>query len=125
MTDTPQKLPTSPNEMPSNLYCDATNELRNILVTLDKHSSVELYWENDNATSNATGERAGEWVMTIHAGQNVRITGRHEDIEKVLWYVTTLAENADDEAWKKQQADRAAALAKLTPEDRKILRLNP
>lgn len=117
------KMPTSPNDMPWAYESENPNWLRNTLVTLNNYSVVDLHWENDWRESNKTGEPAGEWELMIETAHGKRISGKHEDIENVLWYVTTLAENADSEAWKKQEADRDAALAKLTPDERRLLRL--
>lgn len=109
--------------MPWALFSVNPHALRNILVTLNQFSAVEIHWENDNAESNRTGEPAGEWQVEIRTAHGKRIKGKHEDIENVLWYVTTLAEQAESEAWKKQDAVRAAALAKLTPEEQRVLRI--
>jgi|GEM_PF-5376176 len=117
------KIPTSPNDMPWDHASKNPHWLRNTLVTLNNYSVVDLHWENDWRESNKTGEPAGEWEMTIETAHGKRFRGKHENIENLLWFVTTLAENADSEAWKKQEADRTAALAKLTPEDRRLLRL--
>ncbi len=117
------KLPTSPNDMPWAYSSENPNWLRNTLVTLNNFSVVDLHWENDWRESNKTGEPAGDWELMIETAHGKRISGKHENIENVLWYVTTLAENADSDAWKKQEADREAALAKLTPDERRLLRL--
>ena len=117
------KMPTSPNDMPWAYSSENPNWLRNTLVTLNDYSVVDLHWENDWRESNKTGEPAGEWELTIETAHGKRISSKHEDIENVLWYVTTLAENAESEGWKKQEADREAALAKLTPDERRLLRL--
>ena len=117
------KMPTSPNDMPWAYASENPNWLRNTLVTLNNYSVVDLHWENDWNESNKTGEPAGEWELTIENAHGKSFRGKHEDIENVLWYVTTLADNADTEAWKKQEADREAALAKLTPDERRLLRL--
>ena len=109
------KIPTSPNDMPWAYSSENPNWLRNTLVTLHNHPVVDLHWE--------TGEPDGEWEMMIETANGKRIRGKHEHIENLLWYVTTLADNADSEGWKKQEADREAALAKLTPDERRLLRL--
>lgn len=118
------KMPTSPSDMPFDYDSEYPHWLRNTLVTLNSYSVVDLHWENDWRESNKTGEPAGEWELMIETAHGKRIVGKHEDIENVLWYVTTLAENSDLEAWKKQEADRAAALSKLTPDERRLLRLS-
>lgn len=115
--------PASPNDMPIGYLADHPNWLRNTMVTLNNYSVVDLHWENDWRESNKTGEQAGEWEITIETAHGKRIRGTHEDIENVLWYVTTLADRAEDEDWKKQDAARDAALAKLTPDERRLLRL--
>ena len=105
--------------MPWAYSSENPNWLCNALVTLNNYSVVDLHW----CESNKTGKSAGEWKLMIETAHGKRITGKHTDIENVLWYVTTLADNADSEAWKKQEADREAALRKLTPDERRLLRL--
>jgi len=119
----PTPIPTSPNDMPFGYCSNNPNWLRNTLVTLNTYSVVDIHWENDWRQSNKTGEPEGEWELFIVTAHGKRFTGKHEDIENVLWYVTTLADNATSEDWKKQEEDRKAALAKLTPNERRLLRL--
>ncbi len=117
--------PKSPDDMPWAFESSNPNWLRNTLVTLNNYSVVDIHWENDWRESNRTGEPAGEWDVMIETPHKKRFTGKHEDIFSALWYVATLAENANCEDWDKQDAARQAALSKLTPEERKILRLTP
>lgn len=117
------RMPTSPDSMPWAFTETNAHWLRNTLVTLNQFSVVDLHWENDWRESNRTGEPAGEWHLVIETAHGKRFTGQHENIENVLWYVTTLAEQADSEAWNKERSDREAALAKLTPEERRLLHL--
>ena len=116
-------LPNCPDDMPHGFPSLNPTWLRNTIVTLNNFPVVDLHWENDYRESNKTGKPAGVWEVTIETISGKRIEGKHEEIENVLWYVTTLADDYDSAAWKKREADRAAALAKLTPDDRKLLRL--
>lgn len=119
--NTTEPLPTSPDAMPFGYFCDNPNGLRNLLLTLHTYSYVDLHWERDWETGRHTGETEGYWNMALSTAHGKRLAASHRNIENVLWYVTTLAEAADSEAWQKQESDRKAALAKLTPDDRRLL----
>ena len=112
-------IPKSPNDMPGDL---PPNWLRNTIVTLNNFDSVSIYWENDNRISNMTGEPEGEWEVNISANGK-RFDSVHEDIEHALWFAVTCAENHQSESWQKHESARKTALAKLTPEERKLLRI--
>ncbi len=119
-----RKMPSSPNDMPWDYSSQNPNWLRNTIVTLNNFSVVDLHGENDWHETNKTGEPEGEWEMMIETAHGKRISGKHHDIENVLWYVTTLAEHSEDEDWRKQEAAREAALSKLTKEERRLLRID-
>lgn len=112
-------IPTSPNDMPSEWH-NNERELRNILVSLDQFDCVDICWERDNAASNACGETVGEWSVLIEDGPRT-IRAKHTQVTNAIWYASTVAEAQHDEAYEKRQSGRAAALAKLTQEDRKLL----
>lgn len=118
-----EEMPTSPNDMPWNHSSENPNWRWNTIATLNQFSCVDIHWENDWRESNRTGEPAGEWDVMIETGQGKQFKACHENIENALWFVTTLAENSDSEHWKKQEESRKSALGKLTPEERKLLRL--
>lgn len=115
------ELPKYPDDMPREIHQDNPHWLRNILVSLHLHSYVAIHWENNWTITNETGEPSGEWEMEITTATNKHITGKHEDIEKLLWFTNELAEAADDAAWKEQQEAKKAALAKLTERERRLL----
>lgn len=112
-------LPQSPNDMPSELRIDA-REIRNMVVSLDQYSCVDIHWECDHRVSEACGENVGEWEVLIEDGPR-QIRSKHRDITNALWFVTTLADADSIAAYQAQQEARAAALAKLTTAEKKIL----
>lgn len=105
--------------MPSSFHNDA-NELRSCLLSLGGFTSVEIYWETDVALSNAMGERHGKWMVVIETARNT-IRGTHAELTNALWYASTLANAANSGEYERREQARKDALAKLSPEDRKVL----
>jgi hypothetical protein len=116
-------LPSSPNDMPFGLSESHPHWLRNALVTLDRHSFVEIFWQPDDATVDSDGKPSGFWKVEIVTAAGKAVAGRHESIENALWFATTIADAKDDQEYERRKAEKAAALAKLTPGERKLLGL--
>lgn len=117
------KMPNSPNDMPFDHDKDNPNWRWNVIATLNQYSCVDIHWENDEHVTAQTGEPEGQWDVSIETRFGKRFSCKHENIENALWHVTTLAANSDSESWRKQYADRKAALEKLTPRERQVLGL--
>lgn len=112
-------IPASPNEMPSEWH-NSPNQVRNCVVTLDQYSRVDIHWERDYAASDAAGENVGEWNVIIENGPR-RVTVNHPELTNALWFVTEVSNAQSIAAYHAREESRKAALAKLTPEDRKLL----
>lgn len=112
------------HEMPDGVRTDM-NWLRNTMVTLDQFRSVRIEFEQNQELSDAYGEGTGEWRVAITApstsGRLNDFVSEGEDFEEVLYDAVTQAERSTDEWYDKCKAAREAALAKLTPEERRIL----
>ena len=107
--------------MPWEVHNDA-NGLRNILVTLSQYTSVDIHWEADVAASNATGDDIGEWEVELQNGPR-RVRVRHAEITNALWYANEKMTSVESAAYEARDAARQAALAKLTPDEKRLLRL--
>ena len=107
--------------MPSNLSIEQPHWLRNALVSLHHNACVDIHWDNNDHITAETGEPSGEWEINIepHVGKPVHV--KHEDIEHALWYATTLADANANAAYASREAERARALSKLTPGERRLL----
>lgn len=116
----PIKLPTGPNDMPAAFHNGDDQSLRNCLMSLDNFRAVDIHWEMDVATTNATGESCGQWTVEIETRRR-SFTAKHESLTNALWFAYTLADAADTEAYEQREKARADALAKLSPDDRKAL----
>ena len=120
--ETPQTAPAtprSPAEMPFDYATTHPHWLRNALVGLSQCGVVDLHWEIDNCGC-SEDEPRGEWEMWVETAGGKRIKAKDSDIERLLWFVTLHVEHADDEAFRAQESARAVALAKLSPEERKL-----
>ena len=115
------KLPIGPNEMPSAQH-NNENWIRNVMVTLDQYSCVSMDWERDEHMTRETGETHGEWNVMIDTGRR-QFTAKHAEITNALWYVTTIANAHLESVHDAQVKARAAALAKLTDEEKRLLRV--
>lgn len=123
-TPTPTPLPESPNDFPFELH-SYERWLRNTIVTLgDRFDCVDIHWEVDHAASEASGETVGTWDVHIEAGRK-RISAKHPELLPALWYCATVADAASTAAYEAREAAREKAMAKLDPEDRKLLGLRP
>jgi len=121
-TETPKKaIPRSPDDMPFEQHQQGPNWLRNILVTLNQHSLVDLHWENDWDASNKSGEPEGEWHILVETARGKRISAKHADIENLLWYVDEVASIVHTVTYQEFEAARKAALEKLSEDERRIL----
>ncbi len=116
------ELPKSPEDMPGEFHNGADQQLRNCLMSLDQFVSVNIAWEMDVIQTNSLGESCGEWSIEIMTARKT-FKAKHECITNALWFAYTLAEAADSEAYDLQEKARKAALAKLTPDDLRALRL--
>ena len=106
-------------EMPSAFHNDA-NAIRNLIVSLNQFSYVSITWERDNHMTAETGETCGEWEVSIDTGRR-QIRTNHTEITNALWYVTTIAEDHLENAYNERKKARESALAKLTPDELRIL----
>lgn len=114
-------VPTSPNEMPHDWHNDA-NAIRNALVSLHSHSYVDIHWERDHRSSEAADESIGQWDISIEVGKKI-INVSHPEITNALWFAIEISDASRSQAYQEAQTKRAAALAKLTPEERRLLDL--
>jgi hypothetical protein len=113
-----EKLPTSPEQMPSSF--DEGNTVRNCLIGLHTFCFVDISWEMDIPASNEAGESVGDWCVEIKVGRTT-ITGKNAHLPKALWFAYTLADAADSAEYEEREAKKKAARAKLTTEERKLL----
>lgn len=111
----------TPNDMPHEWHNDA-QAIRNAIMELDSFECVDLHWERDDHASNAAGEIVGEWELYISHGRST-IKAKHAEITNCLWFAVTMMDEQAQDAYKRQQDAKKAALAKLTPEDRRALGL--
>ena len=113
-------LPQSPDDMPP-LFHNNAESIRNMLVTLDDFCSVHISWELDSYSDDSE-DAHGTWIVEI--GTNKRLVfGKHRYITNAIWYAYTIALAADNDEYEQRESARKAALAKLTPDERKLLRL--
>jgi transcription initiation factor IIE alpha subunit len=115
------KLPESPDDMPSAWHNDQ-RQIRNAIVSLDEYACVDIHWERDDRATDLTGETVGLWEIAIESGTR-RVKSKHPQITNALWFATTMMDAQVQAACEARNAARQAALAKLSPEDRKILGL--
>lgn len=118
------ELPKSPDDMPWDLFSKDPGLLASILAGLHHHSYVSLHWENNWEVTRETGEPSGRWDMEITAQTGKNIYVSHEDIAKLLWFTNELANAANNDVWDANEKARKAALAKLTPDEKRLLRLD-
>lgn len=114
------KLPESAEEMPIAFHNGDDQSLRNCLMSLDTFRAVNINWEMDIKATQATGESCGEWTVDIHTHRRT-FTAKHSELTNALWFAHTLADAAYTEAYEQRESARNAALAKLSPEERKAL----
>jgi len=108
--------------MPDTFRNDAAAML-DLIRSLDQNDCVSIHWEIDVHASNAAGEKVGEWDITIENGRN-RVDVKHPEITNALWFAVQVADAKTGEAYQAQKAARAAALAKLTLEEKRLLNID-
>lgn len=112
------KITYHPCNMPTEDY-NSDRWARNILCNLDLNDLVDIHFESNVSDC---GEQWGQWdVYLERSGKQVSV--RHDSILQALWAATNQMAHEMDNESKRQEATRAAALAKLTPEERKLLKL--
>ncbi len=114
----PVKLPEFPDEMPMEL-CRDEHWLRNVIGSLNGFSCVDIHFESD---VNELGEERGQWEMTIETSRK-QCRARHSHFLNALWFVFVHATAADDAAYLERENARAAAMAKLSTEEKRLLGL--
>jgi hypothetical protein len=117
-----QKLPENPGEMPVALW-NSEHWMRNAMMRLDKFRNVNIEWTLDIGASSESGEACGEWDVSIITSGGKEIRAKHYEFPNAIWFALEHAENFQSEYWEKRDALRAAALAKLTDEERRVLRI--
>jgi len=114
-------IPKSPDEMPFTVHSDR-NFVANALSSMSGYDCADLHYEIDHSASEAAGETVGQWDGLVEV-RGKRFTAKHRDFINVLWYLTTVADEAQEKEYDRQQAIKAVALAKLTAEERRMLGL--
>lgn len=113
------------HEMPDELRCNSEHWLRETMVMLRNFKGVSIEWEEDSKMTQAFGEATGEWRVYITAagtdGRYRTFESKDEDVEPALYDAFTQAEKSEDEWYDNCRKAKEAALAKLTPEERRIL----
>lgn len=92
--------------------------LNNLFNRLESLPGSEITWDR-NGTDDF-GEPRGEWHVSIDMPRKF-VSVTHPDYLQAIHEAVERAENLEQEAYKAREAQRAAALAKLTPEERKLL----
>jgi len=115
-------LPTSPNDMPTHLHNDE-RWIRNLVVGLDQYAGVSIDWERNDSVTRHTGETSGTWTVWIETGRR-SVSAVHESLTNALWYADRLADAHLQAVHDARQKARAAAMDKLTPEERSLLGLS-
>jgi hypothetical protein len=105
-------------EFPQSVH-QATH-LKNLFDRLESTPGATLSWEQHRLDD--FGDPKGEWHVSIDLPRTT-ISFSHPDYLQALNEAVERAEKHTDEAFKAREAQRAAALAKLTPEERKLLHL--
>lgn len=96
--------------------------LGSALRSLDCYDVVEIRRERDIHTINKTGEDIEKWEVGICVGRrNVDVESR--DLCEAIIEAEHAASAAHDEESMRREATRKAALAKLSPEEQRVLRL--
>lgn len=107
-----------PCNMPTSDY-NSDGWARNCLSNLDLNDVVDIHWESSVSDG---GEQWGQWDVCLERSGK-RVSVRHDSILQALWAATNQMAHEMDEESKRQEAARSAALAKLTPEERNLLKL--
>ena len=99
--------------------------LRNALNSLSSFEHVEIFRERDHHVEHATGEDTVPWTVCINGtfSSQPRIEVKDDALEDAIIQAEHEASEVDGAEYQKQQANRYAALAKLTPEERRLLGL--
>ncbi len=115
------------HEMPQELRCDSERWLRETLVSLRNFKGASIEWEEDTKLSEAYGEATGDWRVSITAtgkdGRYRTFESKDEELEPALYDAFTQSEKSEDEWYENCRKAKEAALAKLTPEEQRLLRV--
>ena len=119
-----KSLPKTPGEMPNDLRYDCKRQeqfLRNALVSnLEAFDYVEITYEQDESCKCSSDEPSGTWrIVATKRGRE--FVGEYKDFTNALWFVLEHSEAEDDREYEEWKSNRAAALAKLTRSERRIL----
>ena len=109
-------IPNSPNDMPPEWARDPRN-IQQAMRLLEEFEFVEICYYQGEA------DDRGNWGIEIEGRDRLRVKSRHPQFANALWFAVLMADNAAQKAVEARKAARDAALAKLTPEDRKALGL--
>lgn len=108
-----------------NIHSD--EQRKNVLIQtlrgLQSFSYAQIEWQKDQVASQLTGETVGGWAVAVRKHDGGMVTEESDTLEAALIPAIHLLDEANAEYWKQRRAARDAALAKLTPEDRKALNL--
>lgn len=94
--------------------------LDELMGRLQSLPTAEITWERHRF--NDFEEPEGEWNVAIDMPKK-RVFVTHPEYLQAIHEAVERAENLEQEAFQAREAQRAAALAKLTPEERKLLHL--
>lgn len=119
-----KSLPKTPGEMPDDLRYDSKRQeqfLRNALVaTLEHFDSVEITYEQDDSCECGGDDPSGVWRIVANK-RGREFVGEYRDFTNALWFVLEHSEAEDDREYEEWKSSRAAALAKLTRSERRLL----
>ncbi|HEX2656104.1 MAG TPA: hypothetical protein VHN11_20980 [Xanthobacteraceae bacterium] len=96
------------------------SELLRTLTRLEAFPCVDIHRERDYHVEGATGEDTAQWEVHISAGRK-RIEVKRADLGHAIIEAAHQAEEIATAEWQQREAQRTAALAKLSPEERKLL----
>ena len=121
---TVKSLPKTPGEMPDDLRFDCKRQeqfLRNAMVaTLEGFESVEITYEQEESCECSGDDPRGTWrIVATKRGRE--FVGEYRDFTNALWFVLEYSEAEDDREYEEWKNNRAAALAKLTRAERRLL----
>lgn len=112
-------LPKSPREMPTELWNDA-QWVRSFFFLAAGWDWFHIYYESADVRDDDTP--AGTWTVAAeHGTRQVDCTYEGTHPAPALWYVKQHIEAAERSEWERGQAEKLAALAKLTPRERELL----
>lgn len=96
--------------------------LMRAIHALNQCDDIDIYRERDFGHERKTGENVAHWELSGVVSR-MRVSAHGRDLAKVLIEAGHAAESLSDQDYQHRAQRRAAALAKLNPEDRAILGL--